>query len=381
VRREAETLASTLEYEVLVLTPKEGKIAHSYELDGVAVKELKVSKYQGKSIVRYFFSYLRFAIKVFQICNRLFFKKRIWAIHAHNIPNFLIFSAIIPYLFGKKIILDIHDSVPETYATKFEKKSGKLINNLILRILCLEESASGRLADRIICVNHPQRETLLARGINPHKILVSMNVPDHKRFRKKARIYKEERPADGFKLVYHGTLARRLGIDLGIEAISKLMDKINGLEFYVVGGGDDQEKFMQLTGNLQVDKLVHFKGPIPLEGLADFLQEMDLGILAYRKHIATDLMLPVKMLEYIALEIPVVVPRLKTIQYYFTEEMVGYFEPENTDSLANIILELYRDGSKRRSQAQAAKGFLERFGWEIHQTEFLNLYRNLYRKC
>ena len=104
---------------------------------------------------------------------------------------------------------------------------------------------------------------------------------------------------------------------------------------------------------------------------------MDLGIISNRKSIATELMLPVKMMEYIALGIPVVAPRLKAIEYYFDRGMVGYFEPESVDSLAGMILSLYEDASKREKQTEKARVFLERYGWENHQLDLLNLYRQM----
>ena len=66
--------------------------------------------------------------------------------------------------------------------------------------------------------------------------------------------------------------------------------------------------------------------------------------------------------------------------YYFDDEMVGYFEPESVDSLAEQILALYRDPSRRRNQTEKARAFLDRYGWEKHQFDLLNLYRDLSQK-
>ena len=63
-------------------------------------------------------------------------------------------------------------------------------------------------------------------------------------------------------------------------------------------------------------------------------------------------MLPVKMIEYIALGIPVIAPELKTIQYYFSEEMVSFFPPEDVNSLAAAIIEIYQDEAKRKKQVE-----------------------------
>ena len=63
--------------------------------------------------------------------------------------------------------------------------------------------------------------------------------------------------------------------------------------------------------------------------ISNMICGMDVGVIANRLSVACELMLPVKLMEYIGLGIPVIVPRRKTIQYYFSEDMVSYFEPEN----------------------------------------------------
>ena len=40
-------------------------------------------------------------------------------IHVHSVPDFLVFAALVPKLLGARIILDIHDILPEFYASKF----------------------------------------------------------------------------------------------------------------------------------------------------------------------------------------------------------------------------------------------------------------------
>ena len=104
---------------------------------------------------------------------------------------------------------------------------------------------------------------------------------------------------------------------------------------------------------------------------------MDIGIIGNRKDMATELMLPVKMLEYIAMGIPVVAPKLKTIEYYFNEKMLCFYEPENVESMADAIYKLYKDEKLRKKQAKNAKTFLDKYGWETHKMDLINLYRNL----
>ena len=64
-------------------------------------------------------------------------------------------------------------------------------------------------------------------------------------------------------------------------------------------------------------------------------------------------------------------------KYYFNDEMISYFEPENVDSMAAAILKLYQDQTLRERQVKKANAFLERYGWETHKMELINLYRSL----
>jgi glycosyltransferase involved in cell wall biosynthesis len=104
---------------------------------------------------------------------------------------------------------------------------------------------------------------------------------------------------------------------------------------------------------------------------------MDLGVVGNRRSVATDLMLPVKLMEYVSQMIPAVVPRLKTIEHYFSESMVTYYEPEDVPSLADAIYSLYCDPERRSRQVDAARAFLSEHGWERQGVELVNLYQQL----
>jgi glycosyltransferase involved in cell wall biosynthesis len=104
---------------------------------------------------------------------------------------------------------------------------------------------------------------------------------------------------------------------------------------------------------------------------------MHLGVVGNRRSAAGDLMLPVKLLEYVSLDIPAVVPRLRTIQHYFSEDMVAYYEPDNVGSLARAILQLHSRPELRCEQAFRARAFIERYGWDRQGVELVTEYRAL----
>lgn len=377
VRREAETLAANPSYEVQVLVLKECATPHTYLLDNVVVRELDVSKYRGQSGIRYVISYLSFFLLAFMACNRLLLTGRLDVVHVHNMPNFLVFCAIFPALAGKKIILDVHDTVLETYASKFTAIRNDTLRKALVKLLQLEESLSCALADRVVTVNHIQCQALVQRGIPQAKTLISMNVPDPRRFHLERGA---SRHADNgrFRLVYFGTITRRLGIDLAIHAVARVAADIPDLEFYIIGGGEDREAFRRLSENLHIAEVVHFSTrEYPLEKLVPILLDMDLCIVPNRMNPATELMLPVKMLESIALGIPVLTPKLKTIEHYFGDDMVFYFEAENVCSMAMAIRQAYENADLRARKACRARTFLDQYGWETHQHTLIDAYKAL----
>jgi glycosyltransferase involved in cell wall biosynthesis len=374
VRREAETLARHWN-SVVCLALCENTVAQTYELRGVTVRELPVRKYRGKSNGAYIRSYISFLARALAACTRLTLNKQFDAVHVHNMPDFLVFAAIVPRLLGKKMILDVHDSMPETYASKFGKSS-----RLIFKVLCLEETLCCRLAHKVICVNDIQRNALVGRGIPRSKTAVVLNVPDHHIFKvhEVAGNGRRNGEPSPFRVVYHGTIDLAAGLDLAIEAITRLVRVIPDLEFHVLGTGKDLEECVAMAQRLGVEDRVRFSRKMfPVHDLPEHLKDMDVGVIPNRMNIATELQLPVKMLEYVALGIPVVGARLKTIQHYFTAEMISYFEPGNANSLAAAIHGLWINKEKRDDQILKAQAFFDTYGWEKHQMDLLRLYETV----
>ncbi len=174
--------------------------------------------------------------------------------HVLNMPNFIVFAAIPAICLGKKVILDNHDSVPETYLAKFS--TGRPGN--LYKLLCMEERISCGIADRIICVNHPQMEALVRRGMPAGKIVVSMNVPDPRLFPKTDG----KTGGDGktIRIVYHGTITKRLGIDLAIRAVARLLKHFPPT-WIIISGRDDAR--------------IRPRDPIPARGGNDPFRETD----------------------------------------------------------------------------------------------------------
>jgi len=75
--------------------------------------------------------------------------------------------------------------------------------------------------------------------------------------------------------------------------------------------------------------------------------------------------------------IPAVVPRLRTIEHYFSSDMVTYFEPEDLESLIEGIERLLSDPQVARRQAERAAAFFLEHGWDRQGAALVDFYRQL----
>jgi len=315
-----------------------------------------MDKYQGQSKALYACSYLVFFLKAFLLLGRRSVRNRYDVIHVHNMPNVLVFAAAIPKLLGAKVMLDVHDLMTVNYMAKFGASEG----DFPVRTLKAEQRIAAMFADHLFCADHNQQDYLVEHcSVARDKITVLMNLPNTKLFG--PMVPKKQSESNSFRIVYHGTIAHRLGIDLILRAMEKVVAEIPA-ELWIYGAGDYLPEALELSTELGLDGRVHFsRSFFPVERIREFVSVMDLGIIGNRRNLACDqFMLPVKLLEYVYLGVPVVAPRLGVIQRYFDDRMIRLYEPENVMQMAESIVDLFHHPEERQRLTSAASEFYEK---------------------
>ena len=366
VRREAEALAERGDVvDFICLREKRGK---PFEIvNRVSLYRLPQGRYRGSGVFAYIMGYFLFFIRSFLKLNSLYFKRKYDIIHINTMPDFLAFVALIPKVFEAKVILDIHDTMPELYMTKF----GLSKNHWVIKLIKFQEVISAKFANAVIAVHHPHKKLLIDHGVSESKITVVMNVADEKIFYPRK---KENKNKVKFNLIYHGTIARRLGIDIVIKAVNILKDKIPNIKLGIYGEGDFLEQLLKLTKRLNLEKYTYFnRSFLSVERLPKLIKQADIGIVPNRNDQCTTYMLPIKLLEYVAMGIPVVASRIKTIEAYFSDSMVRFFEPEDEKNLAEVIFDLYSHPEKRKELIDNASGFSRKYNWKQQKQIYYEL--------
>jgi len=359
VKRHAEALAERGDHvDVICLATDERPITN-----GVNVIGLPMPRYRGASKSAYLRSYTRFFSMATQRALRMSLKQRYDIVIVCTMPDAVIVCAILPKLLGSKVVLDVHDTMPELYRDKFGGARGAAGAKLLM----LEERLSSWWADRVLAVHDLHRDRLEHAGVAADKIHVVMNSPDTRIF----DLHKNgDSPPNEFTLICHGTVTQRLGLDLAISAVASLRAEIPELRLKVIGEGDRLAEARALVDRLGMQNRVSFMDLVPVEKLPALLVKADVGLVPYRPSSATHLMLPVKLLDYATLGIPVIAARLRTVEHYFGDGAVELFEPANVADLARAIRLLYDDPDLRARLVDRARCALDVLNWRNQRAEY-----------
>ncbi len=374
VRREAEALVDRGDRVDVIDLRGDGE-GRVHVLNGVRMIQLSVVRYRGSNAIMYLVNYFVFFMFASIALTCLHLKNHYQVIQVHTMPDFMVFVAIVPKLLGAKVILDVHDLMPEMYQSKF----GLHESHRLIRFITWAERRSISFADRAIAVHKPHLNALIRHGNPVEKFIILLNLPDPKIFANTAQAHC--RNGSGFTLSYHGTVAKRHGLKVAVCAISSLRQEIQGLEFKITGVGDAIPGLIDLVNELELTDCVKFsKGYVPLEELVPIIREADVGIVPILYDDFTRYMLPTKLLEYVALGKPVICSRTATIEAYFDDSMVEYSTPGDAAELAEHIRVLYRNLDKREQLRTNADRFNREYNWERQKRLYYELVDSLIRK-
>ncbi|MFC1634694.1 glycosyltransferase family 4 protein [Planctomycetota bacterium] len=370
ITKEAEALAQQGMIVDCFCLKEEGQ-PRSDVVNGVNIYRLPLSKYRGNNTIRYMLTYTLFCVLAFFSVTKSYFKQHYDVIQFHTLPDFIVFAGIIPKFYGVKLLLDMHEIMPEFYMSKFSV--GR--SHPLIKILTLLERISVWFADAVIVINEPIKRLLLQRCKSKSDMTVVMNCADEKLFRPD-RI-SSPKDSNGLNLMYHGTLTPLYGVQLAVQAVAKLKAQIPGLKFRIFGNEEEAGDLKKLADELSVCRNVIFVGRLPREEMPQYVSQADIGILPTIRDEFVDLSFSNKLAEYICMKIPVVATRLKSTLEYFPEDDISYFESQDVDSLASRIYELYANPRKRVLQAEKAFQHYQRIEWPVMKKRYIELINSL----
>lgn len=306
----------------------------------------------------YLLYYASFMITAAALVTVLHVLRRYRVVQVNTLPDPLVFAAIVPRLLGARVLLDLHECMPEFAATKF----GKPMSHPLVRAVARAEQASIRFSDFAITCTEQMREAFVARGADRDGIGVIHNTADESVWDAAAHPPRP-RQSGRFTLICHGSIEPRYGLDTAIRAVALLRDEIPELELRIYGEGSDRPKLEELAVQLGVQDRVRFSGFVPMEELVAAVADSDAGVVAMKRDEFRDLTHCNKMYDVMAMRRPVVSSWTRSVAAYFSDDALIMFESDNPDDLARAIRDLYADPARgERAVARAAEE-LEPLRW------------------
>jgi glycosyltransferase involved in cell wall biosynthesis len=334
----------------------------------VHLHEVPVRKLRG-SARAYAGGQARFFTRALRGMSSLDRERHFDLVEVHNMPDFLTFCALRPRLRGAPLVLNVHDTFPELFATLF----GLSERHPLVRAVRLEERAGAALANALVFATDEARELLRSRGVTPSRSEVVMNTPDERVFG--APRPARTPPAEGpLRAVYHGGLARRFGVELLIAAVGQLEGEVPELTLDVYGPDPDAARALaDHAARAAPGRVKVAPEPTPVPLIPGLLERADLGVVPTLRDSFTSLLLPVKLLEYVHMGLPVVAPRLPVIERYFSDSELRFFKPGSVIELAQAILDVRRGPEEAAERAHRASSRLAELGWPRQRDAYLAL--------
>jgi len=360
-RREAEALAAAgHDVEVLALR-KAGEAPHD-EVNGVRVRRLPVEHRRG-SVARYCFEYSAFFLLACLTLTWRHLRRPYAVVQVNTMPDLLVFVAALPKLLGARVVLDLHESMPELFLTKYQVDA----RHPLVRLLGLAERVSIWFADQAIVCTPQQRDTYVARGARAAKIAVVLNSANAALFRPRDAGPAPWRCGESFRLITHGLVEQRYGHDTMVRAIALLRSAIPGLTLDIYGQGRYLPALITLIHELGVADLVQIKGFVPHEELLVGITRAHVGLVATRRDPFWELAHTQKMFEYVAMRRPVIIGETRAVRDYFDDDCFGFFASHDPADLARRILALYRHPELAQQMVENASRRYEQYCWERQQ--------------
>jgi glycosyltransferase involved in cell wall biosynthesis len=208
--------------------------------------------------------------------------------------------------------------------------------------------------------------------VPPEKIAIVMNAPDQEAVKRAREAAAMAETPPGFVVSYHGTITHWYGVDLIVEAVAQLEERVPQIRASILGQGDAIAVAERLAEQLGVEKRIDFQETfVSHEEALRRVANTSCGVIPNRSSKLNRFALSSKLLDYVLLGVPVVVARLETLAAHFSPDEVTFFDPDDAESLAEAIAWVAEHPDAAREKAERARARAEDYGWPVSRARFL----------
>jgi glycosyltransferase involved in cell wall biosynthesis len=234
----------------------------------------------------------------------------------------------------------------------------------ILRVL---QQWACREADDVLVTTEPMRD--LVGELHGVAAVQVPNVVDPTTFVRRVPDLRplQQRP---LRVVYHGTVADRFGVDVAVDAVARLRAEGVPVELDVYGDGNAMQQVKQRADSAGTG-VVRLHGQVPAASLPGLLEGAALGLVPYKDSSFMRLVESTKAYEYASLGIPVVGSDLPPLRAQLGDRGALYFTPGDAESLARAIKTAAENPEETLEIARRAQREVETCEWSHWQDRYM----------
>lgn len=273
---------------------------------------------------------------------------------------------------GVKFVFDHHDLCPELYESKYGRR------DLFHRGLRWLERKQFETADAVISTNESYKQIAVGRGgKRPEDVVVVRSGPLLSRFQRV--------PADpvlrrGRKhlVVYLGVMGAQDGVDYALRAVAHARAAgLSDTSFSFIGSGDEFDRLVAMARELGLTDFVEFTGRISDDELCRYLSTADLGIAPDPKNPLNDVSTMNKIVEYMAMRLPIVSFDLQETRHSAADAAV-YVADNDEREMARVMTDLLRDPERRAAMGRLGYARVaESLAWDYSRDVLTGFYDRL----
>ena len=250
----------------------------------------------------------------------------------------------------------------------YEKASG--IKSLQRKIEKMINGKTLRSGTKILVSNNETKKIIIDEyNVMQEKISIVPNGVDLSMF----NITKKKNPK---KVVFAGAMYYHRGLDVLLETIPLVIEKIPDAKFVLLGSGTEMDKLKEIVSKNKLDNSVEFKGWIEREKIPANIADASIGIGPLRLTDVTSRALPIKVLEYMAVSLPVIAQKGTLPNDVLENEKNGFFI-ENHLELAEKIILLLNEPKKVQNMGAHSLKLVQKFSWDQVVDSVINEVKNI----
>jgi len=321
---------------------------NKYQFDELDNNIIYIKSYQYSYINRIMFYY-----------NQIKSLKKIIEVYKPNIfffntVNFILINKISKFKkkYDYKAFLDIR-TLPVNFSNLKNYISKLLLKNT-LRI-------SSKNFDGITYITEELRQYCQKKyNLSPHVSVVWSSGVNPELFKRS----EGKKDFKKFRIIYHGNIARNRGLDNVVKAMSLL--RCSNFEFLLLGNGDGLQYLKKLVSELRMEDKIFFYKIIPYNKVSEFLNSCDVGILPFPNWPGWNVSSPIKLFEYLACGLPVIVTKIPAHKnVLWGKDFAFWAEDSSPDEIAKAIKKVYNAKDRLDKLSQSARNFvIHNYTWE-----------------